>query len=227
MSIIKHKIVKYVTDRPGQVVYKDDIINDGGFTAKQVTAAMLGIQRDGVLEIQTIVQGNAWRYTPSRSTVNNGQPVRPDLTRPLIGMIREYFKQRPGEIISVQALMGHTGRTEAQVKVGVNNARNGDPTFKANLTTVVAGNLWRYDPVTAATRQPVPTPVPRPLVTLERPVPTKPAEEDDAGSADVIRTTAATDGSARLFEEIGTTDNGQVVIIRDGDGRLYRATPLK
>lgn len=225
MLIIKHRIIKYITDRPGQVVYRADIMEDGGFTANQVSSAILRTQQDSPIggEIQTIVPGNAWRYVPNSST-STGRTGGADLSRPLVKLLREYFEQRPGQVIGVEELVEATGRTEAQVKVGMNNARSNHLGFRTNLEVIVSGNMWRYGiPTSTATDAPT-APVASPPVTSARP-PASPVAIEPVTAP--IRSTNATDGSARLFEEVGTTGDGsQVFIIRDGDGVLYRATPL-
>lgn len=225
MSVIRHKIVQYVTDRPGQVVYKDDIMNTGDFTAAQVTGVMLSIQRDSPIgpEIQTIVAGNAWRYVP-KQPASNDRVKNTNLAQTLVGLIRQYFAAHPDEVVTTQQLIDFTGRTEAQVKVGVNNARNNHPTFRKSLETIVAGSLWRYTPPPGeSTPRPRPQPVKSVASTEPTPVPTSPLPV--ASPVVMSSPTSTDDGSARLFEEVGAIGDNQI-IIRDGDGVLYRATPL-
>lgn len=219
MRVIRHEIIQYVTDRPGQVVYRKDVAEATGFTEGQVTAVMLNVQRETPLgpEIQTIVTGNAWRYVPNRPTSVNGHERNANLGLSLVGLIRDYFRERPGKVVSLEELIEHTGRTEAQVKVGVNNARSNHPAFRRNVETIVAGKMWRYvGDVPAPQPVAAPTPVATPVAVPTSPsVPSEPVaapSPDDDG------------GSARLFEEVGTANNQ--IIIRDSEGVLYRATPL-
>jgi hypothetical protein len=213
VRITRHEIIKYLTDRPGQVVYRKDIADATGHSESQVASSLLRSQRESPIgsEIQTIVAGNAWRYVPNRSTLVSTADQNANKSRSLISVLREYFAQRSGEAITVDELVAYTGRTEAQVKVGVNNARSNHPSFRRHLETIVSGNMWRYNgPADEPTSRPVPTPP-------ETPVAPKPTAQSTS-------TDDNDDDSARLFEEVGTIDNQ--LVIRDSDGALYRAIPL-
>lgn len=235
MTVFRQDIVKYVTDRPGQVVYRTDIMEAGGFTASQVTTVMLRIQNSSPLgaEIQTVVRGNAWRYVPRQPVADassNGRVVAPNLSLPLTTLIREYFVSHPNTVVWVTELARYTDKTERQVQVGVNNMINSTPhhDIKPYVKKVIQGQAWRFDPppdwrpgqvrpssavvATTVTRST------RPTSTVDQST-VKPSTVAVTDSDDRDR-----DGDVRLFEEVGTA--GDAIIIRDDDGVLYRATRL-
>lgn len=63
---VNDQILKYVTDRPGQIVYRNDIVADLGLEAGTVQRAMLRFVAQE-LGIECITVGRVWRYSPNKS----------------------------------------------------------------------------------------------------------------------------------------------------------------
>lgn len=235
MSINRHNVLRHLTDRPGQVVYKNEIMEELNLTASQVTAAVLGLQRSSAIgsEIETLVQGNAWRYRPTSTTatttsptnvptVNGSPPVQrtSKLGTPLTRLIYEYLLDNPNKVVYVSDLMEHTGRSEAQVKVGVSNMRNSYTNIRPFVRTEIAGQAWRYTPpstVPVASAYP-----PVPPIKSSRPI--TPARTPASTEPTLFDATNAEPGTTLMFEEVGRT--GDKIVIRGDDGQLYHATRL-
>lgn len=233
-KIIRHNVIKYLTDRPGEVVYRDFIVEEGGFTESQVRESIRAVQQSNTQlgkEIETVVSGNAWRFVPSAQ-----QPVpatatmstNSNLDVPLTQLIRRYLIDRPNVDVDLDELIDFTGRNEAQIKVGVNNVRNAHVEMRQTIVIVESGRCWRYEPARRrqSSRASVPAPVrsiraPRvaPLPPVAPPATTIPAALDAAELTEPVN-------SPRLFEEVGSLDDGSFVI-RGDEGDLYRATPLR
>lgn len=237
--MIRHEILKYVTARPGVVIYKNDIAEATGYDAKQVTGVMLSLARDTMTgEIAVLVPGNAWRYQPPGAVTSpTSAPVptsrsteKPDLGRPLTELIRNYFFARPNELVQLEELVRYTGRSAEKVKVGINNVKLNRPILRHCIQTIVSGQTWRYTPPETSipnavdltrARRPVPTrstpPPPPASTTVDRD-----NDDDDDNALPSSSSNGATSG--RLFEEVGFVEGA--IIVRDDDGALYRATPL-
>jgi len=221
VAIYRQNIIKYITDRPGQVVYRQDIENDLDLGATQVTAAILYVQKESPIgaEIETVMRGNAWRYTPSQPLVSSNGESAADPSQPLVSLIRQYLIERPHTPVTVDDLVAYTGRRPDQIKVGVNNMKHikSNGNFTPYVVTLIQGQMWRFDPPPNwhPYRSPVATPssIPTPPVT-----PVRQSRKTVPASVD-----PSTD-DVRLFEEVGTA--GDTIIIRDGDNNMYRATPL-
>lgn len=227
MTRLRQQVLKYVTDRPGSIVFKNDIMADLDLKSQQVTMTMLALQRSTPVgaDIETVVTGNAWCYKPKSSTETGGGSASVsmaangvahyNLTRPLTTLIREHFLRNPNRIIHVDELVQLTGRTAQQVRVGYNNVRINSPHLRHLIKPVVRGHSWIYEPSPGASAPSSPT----------RPA-TVPAAVDSTSTV----TTDSDDGDeptdARLFEEIGRTLDGKI-IIQDNDGELYHATKLR
>ncbi len=231
-KVIRHNIIRYLTDRPGEVVYRDFIMNEGGFTESQVRESIRAVQQSGTKlgkEIETVVAGNAWQYVPNvQRTVpaSATMSTNNNLGVPLTQLLRRYLIDRPNVDVDLDELIQFTGRTEAQVKVGVNNLRNGHIDMRQTIVIVESGRCWRYEP---ARRRQSSSRIPIPVrsVRAPRPVPPPPPVVQPASSTtlDAAELTEPVD-SPRLFEEVGSLDDGSFVI-RDDEGDLYRATPLR
>jgi hypothetical protein len=233
-KIIRHNVIKYLTDRPGEVVYRDFIVENGGFTASQVRESIRAVQQSQTQlgkEIETVVAGNAWRFVPS---VQQSTPASTIMTTdnnlgvPLTQLIRRYLTDRPNVDVDLDELIDFTGRTEAQVKVGVNNVRNAHIEMRQTIVIVESGRCWRYEP--ARRRQSSRTPVPIRAIRAPRPVPPPPPSPVTQPTTNSVAVSAAdlTEpvDSPRLFEEVGSLDDDSFVI-RGDEGDLYRATPLR
>jgi hypothetical protein len=223
--IIRHNVIKHITDHPGEVVYKDTIMQDGGFTASQVSAAVLAVQRDTPLgsEIETVVPGNAWRYVPNQNrSVPSASVVMErnnNLGVPLTQLLRRYLTDRPNVDVCLEELIEFTGRTEAQVKVGMNNLRNGHMDMRQTIAIVQSGRCWAYQPARRRSTSTIPVPV-RAQRHPPETVPTTTTTSTPQSTA-----TEELGDSPRLFEEVGLLDDGSI-IIRGDEGELYRATLL-
>lgn len=228
--IIRHNVIRYLTDRPGEVVYRDFIMEKGGFTESQVRESVRAVQQGGTQlgkEIETIVAGNAWRYVPS---VKPAVPASTTMTTdnnlgvPLTQLLRRYLTDRPNVDVDLDELIDFTGRTEAQVKVGVNNLRNGHLDMGQTIVIVESGRRWRYEP--GQRQQSARTVVPVRSIRAPRvvspPPPPPPVAQPTLDTAEFAEPV----DSPRLFEEVGSLGDGSFVI-RGDEGDLYRATPLR
>lgn len=224
MSIIRHKIVQYLTDRPGQMVTKDDIMREGGWEARQVTAAILAIQQTSPIgaEIETIVQGNMWRYVPKTAVaVATGASTGDKRNRPLTALLYEYMVNHPGDVVYVDTLVEHTGRTPEQIKVGMNNMLANRPHMKGLVDRVISGQAWRYMPDNQSAVRTIP---PRPTVPVNVPVP--PTTPSATAASSSPNNNVRSSSSPRMFEEVGELPDGRLVI-RDDVGVMYYATITK
>lgn len=217
MSVIRPKILRYITDHPGAVVYKDEIMDALGLQSTQVTAAVRGIQQESPIgsEIETVQHGNAWRYMPNRPITSPRTERAADVARPLTTILREYFVAHPYTVIHVDQLVRYSGRTESQVRVGVNNMRTGHADIRPYVIKLVDGQSYQYNPpntFVSSTTVPTTSVQPTSRTPVATPIPVDHATGD--GST-----------STRLFEEVGQIDDD--VLIRDSNGALYRATPLR
>lgn len=247
MAAIRQDIIQYVTDRPGQVVTKDDIMAHGGWSASQVTSAIRTAQSDSPIgdEIETIVRGNAWRFVPRRpiTAATTGDSIASNPTLPLTTLIREYLVDNPRRVVSLDELVRYTGREPYQVQVGVNNMRRiaSNADVASYLDVVTHGRLWRFNPPT--NWQPGRQPSHRPTATTStRPVTTSPTTGRPTAAvpatAVVVEPPSSPngqvatadedgdgDGNVRVFEEVGSLRDGRLVI-RDQDGNMYAAVPM-
>jgi len=65
---ISLRALRYMTQRPGQVVFVDEIAEGTGFTQKQIVSALgyLRAKNDVMrVEIKVIVAGKSWQYLPT------------------------------------------------------------------------------------------------------------------------------------------------------------------
>lgn len=69
--VIAEKLLRYITDRPGVVLHKNDIAAELGLTPKQVSDNMYRLrERSGIGDdIQVCIRAASWRYMPSRNGV--------------------------------------------------------------------------------------------------------------------------------------------------------------
>jgi hypothetical protein len=226
VAIYRQNIIKYLTDRPGEVVYRKDIENDLELGPTQVTAAILYVQKESPIgrEIETVMRGNAWRFTPNRPIVKStGDGDRDvDVELPLVTLIRQYMLAHPHAPITVNDLVQYTGREPHQVKVGVNNMRRikANSDFEPYVITIIQGQMWRFEPPPGWR----PYGVSAPTSTTTTTVPARQPRSTDAVPPSIDASTDDQVDGVRRFEEVGTA--GNTIIIRDGDGNMYRATPL-
>lgn len=216
-AAVRQNVIKYITDRPGEVVLKDEIMKALNLEAGQVTAAVLAVQRGTVLadELHTVVRGNAWRYVPRSSSgeVTVAAPLKADPNLPLTSILREYLVNHPHEVVTLDQLVAFTDRKPEQVRSGITNMRyirhHDDVT--PHVHAVVGGRMWMYSPPDDRATTPDPTP------------PTQTVVEPGARNGQVVNVEAS---GGRVFEEVGELRDGRLVI-QDQDGNTYAATPLQ
>lgn len=74
---IRTDILKVLTDRPGMVVYVDEIVEQTGFTKKQIQAVIGSLLKSNVQGLSIAVHGNAWTYSPVNGNVWVDNPTAP------------------------------------------------------------------------------------------------------------------------------------------------------
>lgn len=69
--VIAEKLLRYITDRPGVVLHKNDIAAELGLTPKQVSDNVYRLrERSGIGDdIQVCIRAASWRYIPSRNAI--------------------------------------------------------------------------------------------------------------------------------------------------------------
>lgn len=239
MAIISQKIIRYLTDRPGNVVYRDQIASDLDADERQVRDCIRRFQQTSAgSTVETVMRGVAWRYVPNRAAgtqeSSDDVTIAPDPSLPLTTMIRQYMIDHPHTIIWADDLVAYTGKRVDQVKVGVNNMRHvqANQDVVRHVSVVINGQSWRFDPPpgwrpgrTLSPVQTTSTSSVRPSVVNDRPVSSTPRQTAVASTSVATTTTPTTTvADGRVFEEVGTA--GNTVIIRDNDGVMYRAVPI-
>lgn len=221
-------VIRYLTDRPNEIVHKLDVTSATGFSSDQITTAIRTVQRTSPIgpDIRTLVRGNAWRYAPVHAATVGKVNLAPDTDVPTTTLICQFFVDHPHAVVVIDHLVAYTGRQPDQVQVGVNNTRrigsHNDVT--RYLTTVVQGQMWRYDPPSdSRPRGPVarllpPSPVDVRPTTVVR-------SRNQNVAATVTDELEETIHDGRMFEEVGSLSGGRIVI-RDQDDNMYTATPL-
>jgi hypothetical protein len=76
---IQARVLRSITQHPGEIVYADTIAKDHGFTARQVANAVYNLRARKDLEIEVIIQGSAWRYHPNALHPVSDAPLIPTL----------------------------------------------------------------------------------------------------------------------------------------------------
>lgn len=222
-AAVRQNVIKYITDRPGEVVLKNEIMQALNLDAGQVTAAVLAVQRGTVLadELHTVVRGNAWRYVP-RSTASEVMAVAPlkaNSDLPVTSLLRQYFVNHPHEVVTLDQLVAFTDRRPEQVKSGITNMRyirhHDDVT--PHVHTVVGGRMWRFSPPDDRAATPDPT------TTTTTTTTSRPVVEPATPNGQVVNVESS---GGRVFEEVGELRDGRLVI-QDQDGNTYAATPLQ
>ena len=72
---IRHKILKYVTERPGQVVYLNDIVDGIDVGEKSVQGTLNKMTKEHAIELQVMARGHAWRWMPKPQAQIAPQPT--------------------------------------------------------------------------------------------------------------------------------------------------------
>lgn len=77
------RVLKCLTDNPGLVVYRDDIMNATGLTAKEVRETVANVRQSGRNSesdnhpgrfVEIVAAGQAWQYRPNH--IDPAQPVK-------------------------------------------------------------------------------------------------------------------------------------------------------
>lgn len=241
---IRQDVVRYLTDRPGQVIYRRDVSSGTGWDERQIRDTIRRIQDDSAIgtEIETIMRGVAWRYVPRHPTsVGNGDGDVDPATNadlPLTTLIRQFMTSHPRRLVNLDQLVRYTGRSPFQVQVGVNNMRRiaANADVVAYLETVAAGKIWRFNPPDdwrPGRQSTAPTsPVAPPTATTRTTFPDVDrtnASGSGQETVDDLRDEDDDDADAdrsRVFEEVGKLRDGRLVI-SDEDGNMYTAVPMK
>lgn len=122
-KIYRHKVIKVITDNPGQVVYADEIVEKligehDDITTQKVGGAVRRFKNtypDVGNEIQVVVPAQAWRYVPNKKVTQSRvatTPTRSAVTAPrpprvnvgtgaftMTGWLREYFTSKVNELV--------------------------------------------------------------------------------------------------------------------------------
>lgn len=238
-------VLKVLMDNPGRILYKGTIAEAvrkaapdefPEFSEQQVANAMLTILRNpgARVNIETVWSGRAWRYVaPNTATATPPATDTPASTdksagKAVSGSIRNsvlrYATQKPGETLFVDEIAADLGFTRKQVQNGMYNLlHDARSTVRHEFEIVTSGTAWRYVP----NRTPA-------LASSNGQAPQ--AAAIAAGSqvsayAPATPTTTsqnppAEPTSARLFEEVGKTSSGDILIQESETKTFYRAIEL-
>lgn len=101
---IRTEILRVLTDKPGQVVYADEIMEKTGNTKSQVQKVMMNLLREELPGLSIAVAGNAWCYITGQQTVNvdtllKGTFVPPRKKKVELRVFEEVGRTKSGEIM--------------------------------------------------------------------------------------------------------------------------------
>ena len=241
--VYRDRVLKVITDRPGDVVFRDDIADAiPELSGDQISAAVQRIKADprGTIgkDIEVVVQARAWRYVPNskiRQAARAGKPALVTLSgegrrvkgTPLTTAIRTYFVMNPNRPIFMDELhemMTVEGEVldREKLRVGVANARQHQQVFRSNLVVVVPGNAWQYVPPAdneANVVKPPPTVVDlltKPAPVAATPVPARP----------MTPSKPAEQTELMMVEKMGQLNDGTLLVRDTTDKSLYRLSPM-
>jgi hypothetical protein len=109
------------------------------------------------------VRGAAQKQQTKKSAQPAAKKAAPKTRQSRTPAILAVFEQHAGEAVSLETLMAVTGFPQEVVRNVVSDMRNRN---NLPITTIVRGQLWRYDPP-RKTRAPEAEPVAAPLVQHE------------------------------------------------------------
>lgn len=240
--IYRDRVLKCITEKPGMVVYRDDIVQQTELTDDQVMGCMSQLLRDNdnplSKDIEIVVNGRAWRYVPNQRVqraVRAVSKVDPRIAKaiaegrplPLTHRIREYFAANERRVVYMDELhkavnVADAPVTEEQVRVGVANARIHNGEFRKRLTIVTPGKAWIYDEngsvassavlPPSTTAAPVNVPSSPAVPSSTSPSPSPSSKRDNAG---------ADENEMLLLEFLGHTSDGGS-LYRDDNKTVYR-----
>lgn len=214
-------------------------------TPLQVANAMLTIMRQPNIapNIEVLWAGNAWRYTEpvksasTKSTSTKSAPTASEsasedtkpTTPPIRGSVLRYFAQKPGVTVFLDDIVNDLGFTKKQVQSAIWHLLNENEATKDDFTVITSSYAWQYKPnreakVDAEVKPELNGhgPAPRSAVVHAATPPTTPA----ALPAPTTTPQSAVATTGRLFEEIGQTTEGAILIKEAESNVIYRATPL-
>lgn len=242
--IYRDRVLKCITSRPGDVVYRDDIVQETDLPEDKIVGCMGQLLRDDnplSSDIKVVVPGRAWQYVPNKTVQRAARIGKPDprivkaieegRPLPLTHRIREYFAANERRVVYLDELHRAVNTpdapvTEEQVRIGISNARINHPTFKEELSIVTPGKAWMFssvngnhgvDPVTARSA------VLPPSSSTTTPVPTP--QSVAAHAPTPTPPTDSDDDQMLLLEPLGTSSDGGA-LYRDENKNVYRVYRL-
>lgn len=208
-----------------------------------------------VTSVEVVWNGRSWRYIGNKRSagVKSAKPSEHEQVSPSIrASVLRYFTLRPGEILFADEIASDLGFTRKQVQSAVYSmVTESTSAVRDEFTIVQSGQSWRYMPKLAALNGRVTEPLekvpalavkPSPAVTFTHagpravpaatpaPLPapsrvTTPITPEPAPEVKPTSSPAPAVGG-RLFEEIGQTTDG-ALLLQEGESRkIYRATEL-
>lgn len=202
--------------------------------------------------VETVVAGLAWRWTGSKdgvepSDIGKAQSTAP-VSAPIRGSVLRYFAKQPGVTLFRDDIAQDLGFSVKQVQSAMWHLLNENETTKHDFTVMQSGYAWQYVPnravaSNAATNVAANAAAPEPSVestgasTNGHVTPALSAAPIQAYTPAAITTTLPVSSKVpsipqagttapRLFEEIGQTTEGAILIKESETNVIYRATPL-
>jgi hypothetical protein len=197
-------------------------------------------------------KGKKSKATPTAST--QSAESREGVSSSIKASVLRYFTGRPGDMVFLNDVVTDLGFTSRQVQSAVYSLAHSDGSLvKNDFVTVQQGQSWQYIPNRAAGNGQSSQPLERvpayalnvkpdaavhaqatsttPVITAEpAKVPVVPAPlplKTTAGGAVIAHAAApTTPPTGRLFEEVGRTSNGEILIRETESKTIYRAIEL-
>lgn len=212
-------------------------------TTTQARTAMLTIMRQPEIapHIETKVAGLAWVYHTPQATAIAGPKTKSEdsktVSAPIRGSVLRYFHQHPGETLFRDDIAEDLGFTVKQIQSAIWSLLNENPATKDDIVVVQPSYAWRYVPNRKTTIEsnghvtPAPETVPTQEFTPTPSAPvatvTLPLTKTDGTSVVIpVATKSRTEPRSRLFEEIGQTANGDILVQESESKKVYRAVEL-
>lgn len=94
--------LKYITDRPGQIVYVNDLVKDLGYTREQIQGAITNWNKRNPLAAVTVMsRGSAWSYLPNRKAEDvPAAPVPAPVSKPTHDLLEILAVSKTGTLIA-------------------------------------------------------------------------------------------------------------------------------
>jgi hypothetical protein len=212
-------------------------------TPHQAANAMMTILRRPNIgpQIETKVTGHAWKYhapAETKKTVDAAS-AKPEgvvtVSTPIRGSVLRYFAQRPGETLFRDDIASDLGFTVKQVQSAVWGLLNDNQQTKDDFVVIQSSYAWQYVPNRKAVKAnadvkpaenghvtPALSSVPAQAYTPSAATTTLPVS---SRVPSIPKATPAAAGG-RLFEEIGQTSSGDILVQEAETKKIYRATEL-